>query len=75
MKIIAEFLKNKYFKRLRRYFEQFRRPKYLLNSSKATEGDRTHDLAFTKRLLYQLSYGGNQRTKLYQNPARISKRV
>ena len=24
----------------------------------ATEGIRTHDLAFTKRLLYQLSYGG-----------------
>ena len=27
-------------------------------NQKATEGIRTHDLAFTKRLLYRLSYGG-----------------
>ena len=26
--------------------------------TRATEGDRTLDLAFTKRVLYQLSYGG-----------------
>jgi hypothetical protein len=29
-------------------------------ATKATEGDRTLDLAFTKRLLYQLSYGGGE---------------
>jgi hypothetical protein len=27
---------------------------------RATEGIRTLDLAFTKRLLYQLSYGGEE---------------
>ncbi len=32
-------------------------PLGILNQ-RATEGIRTHDLAFTKRLLYRLSYGG-----------------
>jgi hypothetical protein len=31
---------------------------YDIDHNKATEGTRTLDLTFTKRLLYRLSYGG-----------------